>query len=113
MKNLAEEKMHEMGVSYPVLINPEAIGPEDIVIPVPKRHGDVAGAGKAGGGAGVGVPSAAAPAAEKKVQVQRFRFRVQFIWQPKSAAERAAPRANTGSVAAVPATSTSPNPHKP
>ena len=113
MKNLAEEKMHEMGVSYPVLINPEAIGPEDIVIPVPKRHGNVAGASKAGGGAGVGVPSAAAPAAEKKVQVQRFRFRVQFIWQPKSAAERAAPRANTGSVAAVPATSTSPNPHKP
>ena len=47
IKALASEKMHAMGVSYPVLIDPEAIGQEEIVIPGPKRRDNDA---RCGGG---------------------------------------------------------------
>jgi type IV pilus assembly protein PilM len=91
LKALSSEKMREMGVSYPVLINPEAIVQEEIPIPNPKRQESDAAAAQSAGG--MGMIGDAAPTAdkEKHVQVKRFGFRVQFIWQPKSATEEKAP----------------------
>ncbi len=115
MTALASKKMHDLGVSYPALINPPSIEDVEIVIPVPRRHGDVADAGKGGGGAILGVGASGATAApERKVHVRQFQFRVQFVWQSKSAAERATQ--TTDNLAAVPATgapSTSPSTHTP
>ncbi len=111
IKALASEKMHAMGVSYPVLINPEAIGLEPIVIPSPKRRGSGPGDNKPAGGMGPiiggGDPGAAA-GAEKTVQVKRFHFRVQFVWQPKSATDQAAPPAGGTTVASAAPTAASP-----
>ncbi len=99
IKNLASQEMHDMGVSYPVLIKPERIGPEEIIIPSPKRKGAEAGLGQGGpgglgaaargGGGLMSVGGATGVAsAEKKVDVRRFRYRVQFVWQPKSATDQ-------------------------
>jgi hypothetical protein len=110
MKALASKKMLDLGVSYPVLINPDKIEEIEIAIPVPKRKGDTGNAGKGGGGAILGVATPGATASpERKVQVRQFRFRVQFVWQPKSAAERATQSTEaTGPVAAAPATAAPP-----
>ncbi len=115
MKALASKKIHDLGVSYPALINPPQIEDVEIVIPVPKRKSNVEGAGKGGGGAILGVGASGATASpERKVHVRQFQFRVQFVWQSKSAAERATQ--TTDNLAAVPATgapSTSPSTHTP
>ena len=39
MKELASQRMLDMGVSYPVLISPQSIQAEEIVIPSPKGAG--------------------------------------------------------------------------
>ena len=94
---LASQKMHDMGVSYPVLIQPGKILPEDIVIPSPKRKGsDVGGpGGPTAAGTTFGGDVTATADKEKKVLVQSFTYRVQFVWQPKSATEQAALPAQT------------------
>jgi type IV pilus assembly protein PilM len=108
MTALASKRMHDLGVSFPVLINPEPIGPEEIVIPGPKRAGGdapVPGIGMGGFGIGNGQPGVGVPSdsGDKSVQVKRFRFRVQFVWQPKSAIEEAEPTI-AGSTSTAPAT---------
>ena len=47
---LAGKEMHDMGVSYPVLIKPEHPGPEKIVIPSPKHGGNDDGSARGDGG---------------------------------------------------------------
>ena len=83
MKELASERMHDLGVSYPVLINPEKIVPEEIIIPSPKRRASdtAAPAAAATGSPMLGGDSSASAPTEKKVMVQKFPFRVQFVWQ--------------------------------
>ena len=108
IKNLAGEKMHALGVSYPVLINPEKNAREEILIPSPKHKGNegMSGMGARAGPAlmnlgGGGLDMSAS--AEKKVEVKHFQFRVQFVWQPKSATEqRPAPAGAPGAVAGAP-----------
>jgi type IV pilus assembly protein PilM len=103
IKELASERMHAMGVSYPVLIMPEPISPEEVVIPSPKRRdGDDSrpGAPRMGGGMTMGGGDTGV-SAEKRVQVRKFSFRVQFVWQPKSATEQAAPPAAAPPAAAA------------
>jgi len=87
--NLASAKMHDLGVSYPVLVRPEKIVAEEIVIPSPKRRPN---AGKPdGSGMGMGATDAdSAAAADKPVIVSSFTFRVQFVWQPKLATDQMA-----------------------
>jgi len=113
MKALASKKMHDMGVSYPVLIKPEPIGVEEILIPSPKRRsGDAGAAGlpRAAGGfvaGGGGGDAAASP--ENRFNVKRFRFRVQFVWQPKSSTDQEPPPAGAATaVSTTPSTPTIP-----
>jgi type IV pilus assembly protein PilM len=102
MKNLTSPKMRDMGVSCPVLIKPEPIAAEEIVIPGPKRKespdGSLSGQ-VVTGGMGMGMGTDMTPTGEKKVIVKRFRFRVQFIWQPKSATEAKTPPTAVASAA--------------
>ncbi|MGO9108787.1 MAG: type IV pilus assembly protein PilM [Thermoguttaceae bacterium] len=109
MKNLASKKMLDMGVSFPVLIRPGGVGPEEIVIPSPKRSGSDAGAAPPAGLPMLG--GGDAPSTDAKVQVKQFQFRVQFVWQPKSATEKAALLADAAStVSPAPATVPGPTP---
>ncbi|MEI8373415.1 MAG: type IV pilus assembly protein PilM [Planctomycetota bacterium] len=97
IKALASKKMHDLGVSYPVLIKPEPISPEEIFIPGPKRKGGDAGGADVSAGT------------EKKVNVKRFRFRVQFVWQPKSLTDQVPPPAGAATaVSETPTTATPP-----
>jgi len=97
IKALASKKMHDLGVSYPVLIKPEPISVHAIPIPSPKRKGSDAGL--------VGGDASATDEKIVDVHVKRFRFRVQFVWQPKSLADQVAPPAGTANtVSASPAT---------
>ncbi len=88
-KNLASEKMRAMGVSYPVLIKPEPIGPEEIDIPGPKHKDNASESASHVRGGLMGGGGDQTASAEKKVNVKRFRYRVQFVWQPKSATDQA------------------------
>ena len=107
MKNLASQKMFDMGVSYPVLIKPGPILPAEIPIPSPKRRGDDTGAALPAGGMSGG--GDAATATEQKVQVKQFVFRVQFVWQPDLARKKAALPANAaGAVSTATATTAAP-----
>jgi len=104
MKSLASRKMFDLGVSFPVLINPDKVAPEEIEIPAPKRRTAAPGTPQAMMPSG---NTAATPPAEKKIQVPCFRFRIQFIWQPDSVTNRA----TAGSVAAAaPVTIAAPSP---
>jgi type IV pilus assembly protein PilM len=89
MKNLASEKMHAMGVSFPVLVEVKPVEAEAITIPGPKRKEAAGGLGL--GGLGMTPGGDAAATADKTVIVQKFPFRVQFVWQPKSASDEQKP----------------------
>jgi type IV pilus assembly protein PilM len=92
IKELASQRMYQLGVSYPVLVKNEPIVKEEIVIPGPKRKGAEAPAPRTGlGGMGIGV---APTGDEKKVMVNCQPFRVQFVWQPKLAGQQPAGAAN-------------------
>jgi type IV pilus assembly protein PilM len=112
MKKLTSKMMRDMGVSYPVLIKPEKIESEKIVIPSPKRKnsdGDMPGRSLGGlGGLGQGGEPAAEPE-DKEVLVKRCKFRIQFVWQPKPPTEETVSPAgatNIGSATATAAPST-------
>ncbi len=116
LTNLASKEMHDLGVSYPVLIMPAQIEKEKISIPGARRSdtpGVPFGPNQVHGPFGPGPIMPGGPAAnaaddENSVDVDRFTFRVQFVWQePKSTAEQGA--GTTGTVAAASAaTSTMP-----
>jgi type IV pilus assembly protein PilM len=120
LTKLAGNDMHDLGVSYPVLVKPAPNDKEEIMIPGPKR-GDNAAANPFGGGGGLGlggmgpkglgngpvVPGlgvpGAAPDDDKKVTVDRFQFRVQFVWQePKPGGEQAAGAPGGAAATSVP-----------
>ena len=101
MKALASQKMLEQGISYPVLIDPEADRKrrnrdpraEAAVIPKMAVTADAVWEAVWGGGMAMGNDTSAS--AEKKVIVKKFVYRVQFVWQPKSATQQATnPRAD-------------------
>ena len=115
LTKLASQKMVDLGVSFPVLLRPESIGWEDIVVPGPKRAGGPAAGGIAPVGGMMGMGAAPmgpgmAPvgdeSGDKKVTVPRFKFTVQFVWQPKSGSEQ--PAATAGGTAVVPVNATVP-----
>ena len=101
MKELASKRMHDLGVSYPVLINQEKIVPEEITIPSPKRRASdpSAPAAAATGSMMLGGDTSASAPTEKKVLVQKFPFRVQFVWQADKAVRAAAGDSTTASAA--------------
>ena len=70
--------MEELGISYPVLVNPGTTQP----------HVEVGLGG--GGETEAATPSAvpAAPTAKDMIKLTRFDFDVQFCWQPKTPTER-------------------------
>jgi len=97
LTKLASKEMHDLGVSYPVLIKNAQLDKEEIAIPAPKhKEGDAAPGRTVGPMAG---PAGDSPTAEKKVMVDRFNFRVQFVWQPKSASEQDAAAAGGNATA--------------
>ncbi len=85
---LASRKMFDLGVSFPVLVQPPSLDIEEIQLPAPKHEGTQ---GEPGGmmtgprSPFAPPPDPAADNKEKKVIVPRFRFRVQFVWQPDKA----------------------------
>jgi type IV pilus assembly protein PilM len=113
---LASKEMHDLGVSYPVLVKPAPNDKEPINIPGPKRAdnpatpafnpGGMGGIGGRGLGGALGGfnPGGAAADADKTVTVDRFQFRVQFVWQPELAAGA------TGGTAATTPAVTAPSP---
>jgi type IV pilus assembly protein PilM len=100
IKALASKEMHDLGVSYPVLIKPAPNVNKDIVIPGPKRSGGAATSGPIGPGPmPIGPPpdgkggmggTADSSGEDKKFTAECFEFRVQFVWQPKSAGDQLA-----------------------
>ena len=70
-KDIMEKvSMQDVGITYPVLVNPRGVEEQEIDNPM---------AGESGGAKGES-PS--------KIRVPRFDFTVQFCWQPKSPSER-------------------------
>jgi type IV pilus assembly protein PilM len=65
--------MQELGITYPILVNPKKL--EDEEIENPNAGADSGGRRADGSG---------------KIKLQRFDFNVQFCWQPKSPSERRA-----------------------
>ena len=115
LTKLASKEMHDLGVSYPVLVKPAQTEKEEIIIPGPKRS-DNATVQPFGGGNGLGMGGKALgggpglgmmPAGDddKTVTVDKFPFRVQFVWQePKSAGDQiAGATGGTAAAASVPA----------
>jgi type IV pilus assembly protein PilM len=106
---LASQKMLDLGVSFPVLIKPETIDYEEIIIPGPKHDNGNAPGGVVGGPMigpmGPGMDASGADSGEKHVTVHRFKFRVQFVWQPdKAAGKVSVPAKSTPAAPATPAT---------
>jgi len=102
-----EVSMSELGITYPVLVNPKRVYQEELVDPNIDPDTGAPGGGMGGGmpgGPGIhvgpipgntpapGAPPAKAagdgPAAKGTITVPRFDFVVQFCWQPKTPAER-------------------------
>jgi type IV pilus assembly protein PilM len=93
--NATEEvAMQDLGISYPVLVNPLKVETEEV--PVPGAEGDAGASHKADGG-----PAMAAPGMDRArrasksnaddaefVKLPRFDFVVHFCWQPKTPSER-------------------------
>jgi type IV pilus assembly protein PilM len=75
--------MKELGISYPVLWDPQQV--ENAIIENPKAGAGTAHAPIAGGP--VGAPAGDTDAT---IQVKRFKFKVLFCWQPKLPHERQA-----------------------
>ena len=73
---MEDVSMQELGITYPVLVNPKSLD-EDLV-DNPYASSDAAGGNRTG----------ADDAAIGKIKLQRFDFVVQFCWQPKSPSER-------------------------
>jgi type IV pilus assembly protein PilM len=75
MEDVMEDvSMQELGITYPVLVNPKKL--EDEEIDNPSTSAESVGGIKADGSG--------------KIRLQRFDFNVQFCWQPKSPSERRA-----------------------
>ena len=74
---LEEFTMGELGITYPVLVNPKSLD-EDLV-DNPYASADAAGGNRGGD-----------DTANNKIKLQRFDFVVQFCWQPKLPSERRA-----------------------
>jgi len=94
-----EVSLQDLGISYPVLINPLKVEPEEIVNPnADAPTGAALRAGMPGNPLGPGgvrkKPPAGAEgedsAAPSTIKLQRFDFVVHFCWQPKTASERQA-----------------------
>ncbi len=89
---MKEFSMAQLGISYPVLVNPlrvedaEVADPNAVAVAAPAVNIPTRGAGKGGGGGmvpGAMIEHEAADAAKIKLRV--FRFDVQFCWQPEIA----------------------------
>ncbi len=97
-----EVSLQELGVSYPVLVNPLKVEKEEIIdpnadTPTGVRAGGAAMPGIVGPGATGRRPNATGAGAEgadsaapSTIKLQRFDFVVHFCWQPKTASERLA-----------------------
>ena len=121
LTKLASKEMHDLGVSYPVIVQPLPNDHEEIIIPSPKRSGAEANKmGTIGGPTGPGLGhgglnmplglggGAEAETGDKKITAERTHFRVQFIWQPKSTGETAAAAAAGGTTGAAAPAATAP-----
>lgn len=73
----------DLGISHPVLIDPQVVGSRDLVIPT----------GASGGQSGVNPAMLGRDTSETTVIIQRFDFLVHFCWQPKLPSEREKPQA--------------------
>lgn len=88
-KGMEKVSLKELGISFPVLWNPQKVEP--VTIPNPKYGGADAPArpGAAMGlGAGAPQPTAAGAESDASISVLKFKFNVQFCWQPKLPHER-------------------------
>jgi type IV pilus assembly protein PilM len=73
-KDVMEDvSMQEMGITYPILVNPKKLEDEEIDNPIAVAESGGRRADESG-----------------KIRLQRFDFNVQFCWQPKSPSERRA-----------------------
>ena len=90
-----EVTLQELGISYPVLVNPLKVESESLKNP----NADPETGGRVGGGAEMGLMGGAArprrtpvaggdTGAADAIKLQRFDFVVHFCWQPKTATER-------------------------
>ena len=109
---IEEISLKDLGVSYPVLVNPLRVEKEEIIDP----NADTATGARAGGAAMPGIvgpgatgrrPNAAGAGAEgadsaapSTIKLQRFDFVVHFCWQPKTASERQAAKKTPDQAAA-------------
>lgn len=88
-------KLKDLGVSYPILVNPTANFDEEI--PDPNAEDSAGGGGMMqGGGAAVrvrpqGAAANTAPNAST-IKLSRFNFTVHFCWQPQTPTARHAPK---------------------
>lgn len=101
-KSLESVSMKELGVSHPVLVNPERLYKVEVVNPnavANTQPGGMGGMGRGGfeGEMGMGGPAprrpmgaAGAPGGvdDGKILLKKFDFNVQFCWQPKTPSER-------------------------
>ena len=81
---MEDVSMRELGITYPVLINPKIVEQDEVDNPY--AHTD--GSGTITGAAGR--RGTAEDSAAGKIKLRRFDFVVQFCWQPKSPSERRA-----------------------
>jgi hypothetical protein len=88
-KGTEKVSMKELGIGYPVLIDPKTIDSETILFAPPDAS--------AGGPAGKAAPAVHRPGAgdgtdtapgQEKLEMPKFDFRVVFVWKPTSAAQR-------------------------
>ncbi len=101
--------MKELGIGYPVLVNPLRVFEEDVVDPSSVAETGGGTAAPRGGmpGAGMGgmsppaMTAGAAPAGS--VRLPRFNFVVHFCWQPQSPSEREKQKKAAAEKAANPA----------
>lgn len=88
--------MEELGISHPMLVNPELVTPREFIDPNAETGANMPGGmGLGGMEGGMGVPGGARPALGgggatdgKKKIFNCFDFNVQFCWQPKTPSER-------------------------
>lgn len=89
--NTVEEvTLQDLGISYPVLINPLRVEPETLKDPNAEPDTGGRALGAEPGGARTRKPAAGAgnTGAGDDIKLQRFDFVVHFCWQPKTATER-------------------------
>ncbi len=76
----------ELGISYPVLVDPQKVYP--ITVTNPNAQKDVVARGEARVGLGAGAAAVAKDDEGDVVKLRRFDFVVHFAWQPKTPSER-------------------------